>query len=109
MENFGVGCGLGSIVLPHELQTALAQIERKFGLTEVARVELVFAGTAQAYDTVQEYQTLLMQGKVRGDYYREMSNDALNHDFDMQGRGRKKRHIHWELIMDGRRILGSAG
>ncbi len=91
----GIG-GLGSgyetatVILPIELQAALMQIEEKFGVTNVKRPEFVFAGAAKAYGSAQDYQAAYAQGKMRGDYYREVSREALNRDFGMMEQGQKK-------------------
>lgn len=90
VERYNMGWSQEGVILPFELQTALMQIENKFGVTEVARAEFIFAGTAQAYGSVQEYQGLLMQGKLRGDFYREVSREATNHDFGAGERRQKK-------------------
>lgn len=90
IESYGVGYSSASITLPYELQLALAQIEDKYGVTVARGAEFVFAGTAQAYDNAQEYQTLWSQGKLKGDYYNEVSSEPINHDMGLNGTSGKK-------------------
>lgn len=87
---YNKGWSQESVILPFELQTALMQIEKKFGVMEVKRANFLFNGTAQAYASMQEYQGLFAQGKARGDFYREVSREAINHDFSTVERRRKK-------------------
>lgn len=89
ISGLGSGYETASVILPIELQMALMQIEEKFGTINVARPELVFAGAAKAYDSAQDYQAAYAQGKMRGDYYREVAREAMNRDFGADD-GRKK-------------------
>ncbi len=93
LDGFGVGYGISSVILPSEMQVALAQLERKGKPKVLARpgeAEAIFAGSAHAYDSSQEYQTLWTYGRLRGDYYREVSTESINHDFGLNGTMQKK-------------------
>lgn len=52
--------------------------------------EFLAAGTAYAYDTRQDYQMQWSYGRMRGDYYQEVSAEPVNHDFDIHGSNQKK-------------------
>lgn len=82
IESCGLGYSMASVILPLPLQVALRQIEEKFSFETISDAEFVFAGTAQAWENGQD--------KLGGDYAREVSADAINHDFEVYGRGRKK-------------------
>lgn len=82
-----------SVTLPTETQAVLAQIEAKRGVRILASgsdPEFLAAGTAYAYDTRQDYQMQWSYGRMRGDYYQEVSAEPMNHDFDIHGSNQKK-------------------
>lgn len=80
IDIFGSGFSERSIILPIALQSALNQIERYRGIVELTGTnpDFVFAGTAMAYNTRQEYHEAMQRGLMRGDYYREVSAVAMN-------------------------------
>lgn len=94
MDRYCLGQAEESVTLPAELQGALAEIEHKYGvymLDETRGVaEFYIAGTAHAYNSLQEYQTLWSYGRMKGDYYTQVSRDPLNHDFGLSGLNQKK-------------------
>lgn len=94
MEKYCLGQSQESVTLPAEMQGALAEIEHKYGVVglEGARevAEFYVAGTAHAYNSLQEYQTLWSYGRMKGDYYAQVSRDPLNHDFGLNGLNQKK-------------------
>lgn len=90
------GFGEVTVTLPAELQEALVQIEARDGVKLLSNdgialnPEFFLAGTAHAYDTMQEYQATWNFGQVRGDYYKEISAEPINHDFEMTTANRKR-------------------
>ena len=99
------GVDLASVTLPTILQAVLAQIETEHGVRTLPTgidPESIVAGTTYAYDTRQEYQMQWSYGRMRGDYYQEVSPDPLNHDFGVHGSGQKK--APYTLGMDYRRL-----
>jgi len=73
------------VTLPYELQEALATIEASAGRRSVNTLGtnpyFLFAGTAKAYNSKDEYQQCLMSGRMRGDYYREVAAVPQNTEF----------------------------
>ncbi len=70
------GFAVESVILPLEVQEVLAKIERKTrvrtNLEGGREPEFFLVGTAAAYDSLQDYQMAWQQGRLRGDYYREI-------------------------------------
>lgn len=92
IDFYGTGYAEESVTLPVAMQAALAELEKKHGVKKcdtTYNLEFFFAGTAAGYDSRQEYQTLLGYDRMRGDYYREVSKEPLNHDFEMTGMHKK--------------------
>lgn len=96
IDRFCFGQAQESVTLPLELQEALVKIEREYGVISLAaearayEPEFFLTGTAHAYETLQEYQTLWSYGRMKGDYYMQVSRDAINHDFGLNGLSQKK-------------------
>lgn len=96
IDRFCFGYGEESVTLPLELQEALVRIEREYGVMSLTansaayEPEFFLTGTAHAYETLQEYQTLWSYGRMKGDYYTQVSRDAINHDFGLNGLSQKK-------------------
>lgn len=95
IDRFCFGQAQESVTLPLELQEALVRIEREHGVGALAasngyEPEFFLTGTAHAYETLQEYQTLWSYGRMKGDYYTQVSRDAINHDFGLNGMSQKK-------------------
>ncbi len=96
IDRFCYGYGEESVTLPLELQEALVKIEREHGVMSLTansaayEPEFFLTGTAHAYETLQEYQTLWSYGRMKGDYYTQVSRDAINHDFGLNGLSQKK-------------------
>lgn len=82
IDIFGSGFNERSIILPIALQSALNQIERYRGIVDLSGTnpDFLFAGTAMAYNTRQEYHEAFQRGLMRGDFYREVSPTAMNAD-----------------------------
>lgn len=82
IDAFGVGFDERSTILPIALQAALNQIEKHNGLYEITATnpDFLFAGTAHAYNTRQEFRDTYGRGALRGDFYHEVSSRALNFD-----------------------------
>ncbi len=80
IDIFGSGFGERSIILPIALQSALNQIERYRGIVDLSGTnpDFLFAGTAMAYNSRQEYREAFQRGLMRGDFYREVSPTAMN-------------------------------
>lgn len=68
------GYGGVSTVLPVVLQRTLTDLVKTHGFREITTVnpDFLFAGTAVAYDTMQEYREALGRGQMRSDFYREV-------------------------------------
>lgn len=96
IDRFCFGQAQESVTLPLELQEALVKIEREHGVMSLVansaayEPEFFLTGTAHAYETLQEYQTLWSYGRMKGDYYTQVSRDAINHDFGLNGLNQKK-------------------
>lgn len=90
------GVAKESVLLPMELQEHLAEIKNEDGVKVLASdgialdAEFYLAGTAHAYDSLQDYQSAWNYGRIRGDYYREASGEPINSDFGLDNMGRKK-------------------
>jgi len=100
IERYCTGYSDASVVLPAELQEILMQIEASARPRNLAsevtgsglalEPEFYLAGTAYGYDSLQEYQSLWSYGRMKGDYYQEVSHDPMNHDFGLNGLNHKK-------------------
>jgi len=93
IDFYCIGYGEESVTVPMEVQAVLAQIEAIRGvrvLPSTTDSEFLAAGTAFAYDTRQDYQMQWSYGRMRGDYYQEVSAEPVNHDFDIHGSNQKK-------------------
>lgn len=94
VDGYGIGYGRESVTLPAELQEALAQIEQQRGARSPAGAgcnpEFVFAGTAHSYESSQEFQMMWQHRRLKGDYYREVSVEPINHDFNLHTTAQKK-------------------
>lgn len=82
IDVFGAGFHEKSTTLPIILQAALNQIERNRDIIDLSTTnpDFLFAGTAYAYNTRQEYRDAYNRGILRGDFYREVSSTAYNAD-----------------------------
>ena len=96
IERYLEGVARESVVLPMELQEHLAEIEKVDGTRVLASdgialdAEFYLAGTAYAYDSLQDYQSAWSYGRVKGDYYREIGGEPISGSFEMDRMGRKK-------------------
>ncbi len=82
IDVFGEGFDQKSVTLPILLQAALNQIERDRNILDLSATnpDFLFAGTAPAYATRQEYRDAYSRGLLRGDFYHEVSTIAYNSD-----------------------------
>lgn len=93
IDFYCVGVGEESVTLPTVLQMTLAELEAKRGvrvLDNTLDAEFLVGGTAYAYDTRQDYQMQWSYGRMRGDYYQEVSMEPINHDFVLSNTNQKK-------------------
>lgn len=96
VERYLEGVAKESVTLPMELQEYLAGIKDEDGVKVLSSdgialdAEFYLAGTAHAYDSLQDYQSAWNYGRIRGDYYREASGEPINSDFGLDNMGRKK-------------------
>lgn len=96
IERYLEGVAKESVVLPMELLEYLAEIESEDGARVLASdgialdAEYYLAGTAYAYDSLQDYQSAWNYGRVRGDYYREVGGEPIAGSFELDRVGRKK-------------------
>lgn len=99
------GVSTESVTLPIELQEALVRIEKKRGIktwmTPNYAPEFFVAGTAWGYDSLQDYQAAWHYGRLKGDYYTEVSMVASNHDYGVNGPKQKK--APYTLAIDAER------
>lgn len=82
IEIFGEGFHEKSTILPLLLQDSLHQIESSHPTLNLSNTnpDFLFAGTAPAYNTRQEFRDAYAKGQLRGDFYREVSSTAYNAD-----------------------------
>lgn len=90
IERYCTGYSDESVILPADLQAGLSEILKQQKPQAVKDAEFYVAGTAYAYNTLQEYQALWSYGRMKGDYYTQVSRDPLNHDFGLNGSNQKK-------------------
>lgn len=93
IDVFGIGFDSRSTILPILLQSGLNQIERRGGIIDLSNTnpDFLFAGTAPAYATRQEFRDAYTRGQLRGDFYREVSSRPFNADSNsIIAAGRKK-------------------
>lgn len=96
LERYLEGVAKESVILPMELLEYLAEIEVEDGVRVLASdgialdAEFYLAGTAYAYDSLQDYQSAWTYGRVRGDYYREVGSEPIAGSFELDRAGRKK-------------------
>lgn len=94
VNRYLTGAGVQSVTLPIELQEALVLIEKKRGVKAWTlpgqMPEFFVAGTAYAYDSLQDYQTAWHYGRLKGDYYTEVAMVASDHDYSLNGPRQKK-------------------
>ncbi len=96
VEKFLMGYGEESVLLPFEVQEMLVSLEQEKGVRNLAAdgvglmAEFFGAGAAYGYDSIQEYQTAWNYAKLKGDFYREVSSDPINHDLGASSTGQKK-------------------
>lgn len=93
IDFYCIGVGAESVTLPIVLQEALARLVARKGvrvMTGAYDPEFLAAGTAYAYDSRQDYQMQWSYGRMRGDYYQEVSADPVNHDFDNNSNNHRK-------------------
>ena len=74
MSQITEGYGEESVMLPMVLQENLTELVKTKGFREITTVnaDFLLAGTAVAYDTMQEYREVLARGQMRSDFYREV-------------------------------------
>lgn len=111
MGQIGEGYGLDATMLPATLQQQLSELVKTLGFREITTVnpDFLFAGTAMAYNTKQEYREALEQGKARGDYYKEVDREPINRGW--QPRGNTKNvpqliSVNANMMPDFQRALG---
>lgn len=105
IDFYCLGYGVESVTLPTVLQMTLAELEAKRGvrvLDNAADAEFLVGGTTYAYDTRQEYQMQWSYGRMRGDYYQEVSAEPINHDFVLSNNHQKK--APYTLSIDYQRL-----
>lgn len=93
IDVFGIGFDSRSTILPILLQSGLNQIERRGGIIDLSNTnpDFLFAGTAPAYATRQEFRDSYTRGQLRGDFYHEVSAQPFNADSNsIIAVGRKK-------------------
>ena len=90
IERYGMGYSEESVTLPSQLQEILAQIEEERGVRQVKEAEFFLAGATYGYSSMQEYQTMWSYGRMRGDYYQEVAQEPINHDFGIHSAGQRK-------------------
>ncbi len=111
MGQIGDGYGLDATMLPASLQQQLSELVKALGFREITTVnpDFLFAGTAMAYNTKQEYREALAQGQARGDYYKEVDREPINRGW--QPRNNTKNvpqliSVNAEMQPDFQQLLG---
>ncbi len=111
MGRIGEGYGLESTMLPVVLQDQLSDLVKTQGFAEITTVnpDFLFAGTAMAYNSQQEYRDLLMQGKARGDFYKEIDREPINRSWQPRGNAKNAPQlisVNMNLAPDFQQLLG---
>ncbi len=90
MTQIGEAFGPMSTVLPTALQQVLSELVKTYGFREITTVnpDFLFAGTAMAYSTQQEYREALSRGQARGDFYQEVDHSPLLTNWQPSGRNK---------------------
>ncbi len=88
LGQIGEAYGLASTMLPIVLQNTMSGIVKAGGFREITAVnpDFLFAGTAMAYNTPQEYRDSLLQGRMRGDFYKEVDRSPVNEGWQPNGK-----------------------
>ena len=90
MSKIGEGYGLASTLLPVVLQQQLSELVRNKGFRELTMVnaDFIFAGTAAAYNTQQEYREALSRGQMRSDFYKEVDKAPIAMNWQPSGKNK---------------------
>lgn len=73
------GYSLSSTLLPFFLQQKLTELVKSAGFREISTVnpDFLFAGTADAFDSTQEYRVELSRGQLTSDFYHEVDREPV--------------------------------
>lgn len=82
------GFGLASTMLPIAIQRRLAELVKAHGFKEITSVnpDFIFAGTAIAYDTMQDYREAMSRGQMQSDFYKEVDSRPINSSWQPNGK-----------------------
>lgn len=88
MGQIGEAYGASSTMLPVALQDTLSDMVKNYGFREITAVnpDFLFAGTAMAYATQQEYRETLAKGQMRGDFYQEVDKTPIHQNWQTVGK-----------------------
>lgn len=90
MGQIGEAYGASSTMLPVAMQDVLSDMVKNYGFREITTVnpDFLFAGTAMAYNTQQEYRETLAKGQMRGDFYTEVDKNPMRQNWQMVGKNK---------------------
>lgn len=90
MGQIGEAYGVNSTMLPVAMQDVLSDMVKNYGFREITTVnpDFLFAGTAMAYNTQQEYRETLAKGQMRGDFYTEVDKNPMRQNWQMVGKNK---------------------
>lgn len=90
MASIGEAYGATSTMLPVALQDILSDMIKNYGFREITTVnpDFLFAGTAMAYNTQQEYRETLAKGQMRGDFYTEVDKNPIHQNWQTVGKNK---------------------
>ncbi len=79
MSQITEGYGMASTMLPVVMQKNLTEIVKAGGFREITTVnpDYLLAGTAIAYNDMQEYREAMSRGQMRSDFYREVDQEPV--------------------------------
>lgn len=82
------GFGLASTMLPIAIQRRLSELVKTHGFKEITNVnpDFVFAGTAIAYDTMQDYREALSHDQLQSDFYKEVDSQPMISSWQPNGK-----------------------
>lgn len=106
------GYGPESTMLPLVLQQKLTDLVKNYGFREITTVnpDFLFAGTAVAYGSMQDYREELARGQMRSDFYREVDRQPVV--INAQGGGEKNKampqllSVNAEVAPDFQQFVG---
>ncbi len=90
LGQIGEGYGLTSTMLHFALQKGLSDLVKERGFREITNVnpDFLFAGTAPAYNNLQDLREAIARGQARNDFYREVDNMPILSNWQSSGKNK---------------------